>query len=64
MRNINYLTIALLSLSLPLCPAGLPDMVLSALLQEQVGGITPEAIALISPKKMAVSSITCFKADF
>uniref|UniRef100_A0A3Q2VYF0 Stereocilin n=1 Tax=Haplochromis burtoni TaxID=8153 RepID=A0A3Q2VYF0_HAPBU len=33
--------------------AGLPDMVLSALLQEQVGGITPEAIALISPKKMA-----------
>ncbi|XP_030582129.1 stereocilin [Archocentrus centrarchus] len=34
--------------------AGLPDMVLSALLQEQVQGITPEAIALMTPKKMAV----------
>ncbi|KAF6722704.1 Stereocilin [Oryzias melastigma] len=34
--------------------AGLPDIVLSALLQEQVEGITPEAIALMSPKKMAV----------
>uniref|UniRef100_A0A087YJL5 Stereocilin n=1 Tax=Poecilia formosa TaxID=48698 RepID=A0A087YJL5_POEFO len=34
--------------------AGLPDMVLSALLQEQMEGITPEAVALMSPKKMAV----------
>nr|XP_040056537.1 stereocilin isoform X1 [Gasterosteus aculeatus aculeatus] len=34
--------------------AGLEDMVLSALVQEQVEGITPEAIALMSPKKMAV----------
>ncbi|XP_022061624.2 stereocilin [Acanthochromis polyacanthus] len=34
--------------------AGLPDLVLSALLQEQVEGITPEAVALIQPKKMAV----------
>ncbi|XP_072237407.1 stereocilin [Leuresthes tenuis] len=34
--------------------AGLPDIVLSALLQEQVEGITPEAVALMSPKKMAV----------
>uniref|UniRef100_A0A8C7ZBW8 Stereocilin LRR domain-containing protein n=1 Tax=Oryzias sinensis TaxID=183150 RepID=A0A8C7ZBW8_9TELE len=34
--------------------AGLPDIVLSALLQEQVEGITPEAIAMMSPKKMAV----------
>uniref|UniRef100_A0A3Q1H4A1 Stereocilin LRR domain-containing protein n=1 Tax=Anabas testudineus TaxID=64144 RepID=A0A3Q1H4A1_ANATE len=34
--------------------AGLEDMVLSALIQEQVEGITPEAIALMSPKKMAV----------
>ncbi|KAM9765262.1 stereocilin [Menidia menidia] len=34
--------------------AGLPDIVLSALLQEQVEGITPEALALMLPKKMAV----------
>ncbi|KAM4597444.1 stereocilin [Fundulus diaphanus] len=34
--------------------AGLPDLVLSALLQEQMEGITPEAVVLISPKKMAV----------
>ncbi|XP_040896046.1 stereocilin-like [Toxotes jaculatrix] len=34
--------------------AGLEDIVLSALVQEQVGGITPEAISLMSPKKMAV----------
>ncbi|KAM9860994.1 stereocilin [Aulostomus maculatus] len=34
--------------------AGLEDMVLSALIQEQVEAITPEAIALMSPKKMAV----------
>ncbi|XP_023153501.2 stereocilin [Amphiprion ocellaris] len=34
--------------------AGLPDLVLSALLQEQVEGITPEAVALMQPKKMAV----------
>ncbi|KAM9408591.1 stereocilin [Pholidichthys leucotaenia] len=34
--------------------AGLPDLVLSALLQEQVEGITPEAITLMAPKKMAV----------
>ncbi|XP_060924825.1 stereocilin [Limanda limanda] len=33
---------------------GLEDMMLSALVQEQMGGITPEAIALISPNKMAV----------
>ncbi|XP_068587033.1 stereocilin [Cebidichthys violaceus] len=33
---------------------GLEDLVLSALVQEQVEGITPEAIALMSPKKMAV----------
>ncbi|XP_045888819.1 stereocilin [Micropterus dolomieu] len=34
---------------------GLEDMVLSALVQEQVEGITPEAIALMSPKQMAVA---------
>ncbi|XP_068435116.1 stereocilin [Clinocottus analis] len=33
---------------------GFEDMVLSALVQEQVEGITPEAIALMSPRKMAV----------
>lgn len=37
-----------------LCPVGLEDMVLSALVQEQVEGITPDAIALMTPKKMAV----------
>ncbi|KAF3686384.1 Stereocilin Precursor [Channa argus] len=34
--------------------AGLEDMVLSALVQEQMEGITPEALSLMSPKKMAV----------
>nr|XP_020462051.1 stereocilin-like [Monopterus albus] len=34
--------------------AGLEDLVLSALVQEQMEGLTPEAIALMSPKKMAV----------
>ncbi|KAF3832585.1 hypothetical protein F7725_026250 [Dissostichus mawsoni] len=33
---------------------GLEDMVLSALVQEQVEGISPGAIALMSPRKMAV----------
>ncbi|XP_071344411.1 stereocilin [Trachinotus anak] len=33
---------------------GLEDMVLSALVREQVEGITPEAIALMPPKKLAV----------
>ena len=46
-----------LPVSLPpsLCPAGLEDMVLSALVQEQMEGLIPEAIALIPPTKMAVS---------
>ncbi|XP_048886623.1 stereocilin isoform X2 [Brienomyrus brachyistius] len=34
---------------------GLPDMVLSALVREQVEGLTPEVIALIPPTKMAVA---------
>ncbi|XP_072516145.1 stereocilin [Salminus brasiliensis] len=34
--------------------AGLDDMVLSALVEEQIGGLTPAAIALIPPRKMAV----------
>lgn len=36
------------------CSVGLEDMVLSALVQEQLEGITPDAIALMTPKKMAV----------
>lgn len=34
--------------------AGLEDMVLSALVQEQVEGLTPEAISLMSPQKLSV----------
>ncbi|KAG7230527.1 hypothetical protein INR49_012240 [Caranx melampygus] len=34
--------------------AGLEDMLLSALVQEQVEGLSPTAIALMSPKKLAV----------
>lgn len=36
-------------------PGGLEDLVLSALVQEQLEGIVPEALALMTPKKMAVS---------
>lgn len=35
---------------------GLEDLVLSALVPEQLEGLTPEAITLMTPKKMAVSS--------
>lgn len=38
-----------------LCPGGLEDLVLSALVREQLEGITPQALALVTPKKMAVS---------
>ncbi|KAL4641889.1 stereocilin-like [Arapaima gigas] len=34
--------------------AGLPDIVMSSLVREQIEGLTPEAIALIPPRKMAV----------
>uniref|UniRef100_A0A8B9KWZ5 Stereocilin-like n=1 Tax=Astyanax mexicanus TaxID=7994 RepID=A0A8B9KWZ5_ASTMX len=34
--------------------AGLDDMVLTALVEEQIGGLTPAAIALIPPRKMTV----------
>ncbi|KAF7659084.1 hypothetical protein LDENG_00003550, partial [Lucifuga dentata] len=34
--------------------AGLEDLVLSAVVREQLEGLTPEAISLISPQKMAV----------
>lgn len=40
------------------------DMVLSALVQEQMEGITPEAIVLMTPKKMAVSFTNDFRAMF
>lgn len=36
-------------------PGGLEDLVLSALVREQLEGIVPEALALMTPKKMAVS---------
>lgn len=39
-------------------------MVLSALVQEQVKGITPEAIALMPPTKMAVSFTCDFRANY
>lgn len=35
--------------------AGLPDIAMSALVQEQIEGITPKAISMISPQKFAVS---------
>lgn len=34
--------------------AGLDDMVLSSLVKEQIEGLTPLAISLIPPRKMAV----------
>ncbi|XP_043933659.1 stereocilin-like [Protopterus annectens] len=34
--------------------AGLPDMVLSSLVEPQIQGLTPEAISLIPPKKLVV----------
>ncbi|XP_023809193.1 stereocilin [Oryzias latipes] len=35
--------------------AGLPDIAMSALVQEQIEGITPKAISMISPQKFAVA---------
>ncbi|KAM6942615.1 stereocilin [Xenentodon cancila] len=35
--------------------AGLPDMAMSALVKEQIEGITPMAISMISPEKLAVT---------
>lgn len=44
-----------------LSSAGLEDMVLSALIKEQVEGLTPTAITLIPPRKLAVSDrYLCF----
>lgn len=41
------------------CPVGLEDIVLSALVQEQVEGLTPPAISLMSPEKISVSLCFC-----
>lgn len=38
----------------PLPPAGLPDMAMSALVKEQIEGVTPAAISMIPPDKFAV----------
>ena len=35
--------------------AGLPDMAMSALVRVQIEGYTPEALAMIPPKKFYVS---------
>ncbi|XP_041845461.1 stereocilin isoform X2 [Melanotaenia boesemani] len=37
--------------------AGLPDIVMSALVKEQIEGITPMAISMITPEKFAVGGI-------
>ncbi|XP_068173270.1 stereocilin [Antennarius striatus] len=46
---------------------GLEDLMLSALVQEQLEGITPEAISLMRPKKMAVvfsaSQLSCLTVE-
>lgn len=39
--------------------AGLPDMAMSALVKEQIEGISSEAISIIPPDKFAVSPF-CF----
>lgn len=35
--------------------AGLPDMAMSALVKEQIEGITPAAVSMIPPEKFRVS---------
>lgn len=40
---------------LTLFTAGLPDMAMSALVKEQIEGISSEAISIIPPDKFAVS---------
>ncbi|XP_073510829.1 stereocilin [Phyllobates terribilis] len=47
--------------------AGLPDIVLSSLIRDQIQGLTPDAIALISAPKFAVvfspAQLSCFTSD-
>ncbi|XP_066445482.1 stereocilin [Eleutherodactylus coqui] len=47
--------------------AGLPDIVLSSLIRDQIRGLTPDAISLISPPKFAVvfspTQLFCFTSD-
>lgn len=47
MTSITFLTVYF--------TAGLPDIAMSALVQQQIEGITPMAISMISPQKFAVS---------
>ncbi|XP_056428061.1 stereocilin isoform X2 [Hyla sarda] len=47
--------------------AGLPDIVLSSLIRDQIQGLTPDAISLISAPKFAVvfspAQLSCFTSD-
>ncbi|XP_069814747.1 stereocilin [Dendropsophus ebraccatus] len=47
--------------------AGLPDIVLSSLIRDQIQGLTPDAICLISAPKFAVvfspAQLSCFTSD-
>lgn len=42
-------------LSLKLFTGGLPDIVMSSLVKEQIEGISPMAMSMIPPKKFSVS---------
>lgn len=48
----------------PLFTAGLPDMAMSALVKEQIEGISSEAISIIPPDKFAVSHFAVFSRHF
>ncbi|XP_073425233.1 stereocilin [Dendrobates tinctorius] len=47
--------------------AGLPDIILSSLIRDQIQGLTPDAISLISAPKFAVvfspAQLSCFTSD-
>ncbi|KAG8575443.1 hypothetical protein GDO81_009556 [Engystomops pustulosus] len=47
--------------------AGLPDIVLSSLIRDQIQGLTPDAISLIAAPKFAVvfspAQLSCFTSD-
>lgn len=49
-----------MNLYFTLFTAGLPDMAMSALVKEQIEGISSEAISIISPDKFAVSHFAVF----
>lgn len=50
-KNKSFLMLIVVT---PLPPAGLPDMAMSALVKEQIEGVTPVAISMIPPDKFAV----------